>query len=199
LSPIIEISKPSTVYLAFTGELPRLFIIWSAADCPEYFRYMDGHTPRIKFNLPVPGLYDGNVPYEIVKIVDIEIPKLPVLPKANRDRLKREPTVIYDPNWTESTASNFTEDNIIIHGPNWKKLIPPIRLFIDLHEIGHYFYQEEENCDLYAFVNFLRMGYNRSTAYYALTSVLGRQPEAVNRIRTMFQNIQKTTGEFSPQ
>lgn len=179
--------------------MPHLLVVWGSNGVSEYFRHLDGKTPRIKFNLPVSDQYTCNVPFDIVKIVSVEIPPLPSLPKANRDRLKGEPTIIYDENWNESTASNFTNDGIIVHGPNWKKLIPPIRLFIDLHEIGHFFYQEEENCDLYAFVNFMRLGYNRSTAYYALTSVLGRNPEALKRIKTIFQTIQKSTGSFSPQ
>lgn len=143
--------------------------------------------------------YTCNVPFAIVKIVPVEIPALPSLPPPERDRYKGEPTIVYDPNWLVSPASNFTDDNLIVHGPAWMAYIPPIRLFIDLHEVGHFFYKTEEYCDEYAFVNFMRMGYNRSTAYYALAKVLKRSPQAVGRIKTIFQTIQKTTGEFSPE
>jgi hypothetical protein len=195
----IIVNSASTVYIAFTSEMPKLFLMIDADGDVEYFRYMDGKTPRIRFNIPVPGSYTFNCPFSLVKMVPIEVNyNLPVLPSPERDRLK-EPVIVYDPGWTISVASNFTEEGVIVHGPGWLALIKPIRLFIDLHEVGHFFYRTEQYCDLYALVNFLRMGYNRSTAFYALTKVLGRSPEAMDRIKSMFSTITKTTGEFSPE
>lgn len=195
----IKVSKPSTVYVRFTGEMPKLFLLIASTGDAWYFRYMNGQCPRIKFNVPIAGEYTTNVDIEIVKIVDIEIAKnLPALPPPERDRVKN-PTIIYDPSWTHTPASNFTEDGIIVHGPGWMALTPPLRLFIDLHEVGHFYYATEEYCDLYAMVNFLRMGYNRSTAYYALSMVLKRTPQAMNRVKEMFAAIVSATGEFSPE
>lgn len=196
----IKISDPSTVYIKFTGTLPAIFVLTDDYDNVEYFRYLDGHTPRIKFNVPESGNYLGNTDFEIVKIVPIEIPGiLPTLPPAERDRWTANPVIIYDENWTESPASNFTFDGVIMHGPAYAAMIKPIRIFIDLHEKGHYFYCTEEYCDLYALVNFLRMGYNRSTAYYALSKVLNRTSQGIARIDFLMKNIIQTTGEFSPQ
>lgn len=187
-----------TVYIVFTSVMPKYFCI-SGKTGVEYFRYLDGKTPRIKFNIPVPDTYTANVPVSVVKVTDIIVPDLPTLPPAERDRMQGEPEIIYDPTWTVSPASNFTEENVIIHGPAWKALIPPIRLFIDLHEIGHFFYRTEEYCDLYAYVNFMRMGYNRSTAFYSLSNVLRRNEQSMNRLKSIFSTIEKTTGEFSPE
>lgn len=195
----IHITSPSTVYISFPEEMPKLFVVTGSSGIVEYFRYLDGKTPRMKFNLPESDNYTTNVPVSVVKIVPVEIPPLPSLPPPERDRYRGEPRIVYEPTWTISPASNFTEENLIVHGPGWKKLIPPIRLFIDLHEVGHFFYKTEEYCDLYAFVNFMRMGFNRSTAYYALDKVLKRSPQAMNRIKTIFQTIAKSTGEFSPE
>lgn len=197
-SSIIQISRPSTVYVAFTETLPHLFEVYMSNGIVEYFRHLDGMTPRIKFNLVIPDTYATNVPVQVIKIVAAEIPNLPTLPPAERDRYVGDPEMIYDPNWTESPASNFTDDNIIVHGPGWKAQIPPIRLFIDLHEYGHFFYVTEEYCDLYALVNFLRMGYNRSTAFYALSKVLRTSPRNIARMKFIFDNIEKSTGAFSP-
>lgn len=197
----ISVTEPSTVYISFGANMPKLFAISNInTGVGEYFRYTDGKTPRIKFNVPIPGDYATNVPVTITKIVSIEIPtNLPVLPTAQRDRLKGDPTVIYDPGWTTSPASNFTQENLIVHGPVWKGLIPPMRLFIDLHEVGHFFYLDEDKCDLYALVNFLRMGYNKSTAYYALSNILRRTPQAVDRMKKLFTAISKADGPFQPE
>lgn len=195
----IVVIVPSTVYISFPSEMPKLFVVYSSDGIAEYFRYMDGKTPRIKFNLPVEDTYTCNVPFDIVKIVTVEIPALPQLPPPERDRYKGEPDIIYDENWTESVASCFTDENIIVHGPAWAALIPPIRIFIDLHEVGHMFYVTEEFCDLFAYVNFMRMGYNRSTAFFSLSKVLKQSEQSVNRIRSITDVIKKTTGEFSSE
>src|SRR5882757_11215038 len=132
----ITIKEPSTVYVSFPETMPKLFVLTSQNGIPEYFRYTDGKTPRIKFNVPIEGAYTTNVPIDVVKMESIEIPtNLPVLPDPQRDRLKGDPTIVYDETWTGSPASNFTQDGLIIHGPAWKSLIPPMRLFIDLHEV----------------------------------------------------------------
>ena len=180
--------------------MPHTFVVRMSNGIVEYFRHMDGKTPRMKFNLVQPDAYTTSVPVEILKIVRAEIPQLPELPPAERDRhTGEEPEIIYDPNWTVSPASIFTDDNIIVHGPQWKEQIPPIRLFIDLHEMGHCFYMEEYKCDLYAFVNFLRMGYNRSTAFYALSKVLHATPQNIARLKNILVNIQNVSGAFSPE
>lgn len=196
----ITIDFPSTVYIRFMTEMPKLFCcITGNTGIVEYFRYLDGRTPRMKFNLVPSADYYCNVPFEVLKIVPVEIPDLPSLPPPERDRYSGEPEVVYDASWTVSPASNFTQDNRIIVGPAWKNLIPPIRLFILLHEGGHFFYATEEHCDLYAFVNFMRMGYNKSTAYYSLAKVLRKSPSMVQRIKILFNTIQKTDGAFSPE
>lgn len=195
----LSITSPSTVYISFTGEMPKLFLVYSGNGVVEYFRYLDGRTPRMKFNLVETDDYTCNVPCDIIKIVPVEIPKLPILPPAERDRYKGDPEIILDANWTVSPASNFTQDNVIVCGPAWMALIPPVRLFILLHEGGHFFYATEEYCDLFAFVSFMRMGYNKSTAFYTLSKVLRKSPQTIDRIKTLLQTIQTTDGPFSPE
>jgi hypothetical protein len=195
----IDITGPSTVYIKFADTMPHTFLVYMSNGVVEYFRHMDGKTPRMKFNLVRPDTYTTSVPVEVLKIVGVEIPKLPELPAPERDRYKGEPDTLYDPNWTVSPASIFTDENLIIHGPLWKAQIPPIRFFIDLHEMGHCWYVTEQYCDLYAFVNFLRMGYNRSTAFYALSKVLRSSPANIERLKNILSNIQNTSGAFSPE
>jgi len=178
----------------FTEYMPHRFLLNSISDneC-YYFRYLDGNTPRIKFNVPDPGCYEPDAPIEVVKAVDIEIPtNYPVLPPANRDRLKPV-SYYYNPEMDKETMTPiriYTEPGVIEYGDKFLSYISPIQKFLTLHEYGHFFYIEEENCDLYALVNFCRSGYNQSTALYALSHILGRSKENIERIRSLFNNIQ---------
>lgn len=186
----IVINSPSSVYVRFSAEMPKLFVILDSSGDVHYFRYMDGATPRIKFRMPVIGVYSSETPVDIVKIVPIEIPKSvlsPTLPPAERDRWKPV-TFRYNPDLGTVARIN-TGTGLIEHGPRYKSLIKPIQVFIDEHEKAHMFYLSEEKCDLMALINFVRMGYNESTAYYALSMVLKKSPEQMDRAKEMYKNI----------
>lgn len=174
--------------------MPRLFLLNKADGKGYYFRYLDGKTPRIKFNIPDPGEYVTNVPIEVVNIRPIEIPdNYPTLPPAVRDRWKPL-TEVYNPDMDKVTTTPiriYTEPGIIEYGDRFLEYIEPIQVFLKEHEKGHLFYVDEEHCDMYALLNFIRMGYNQSTAYYALSHILQRSPENVQRMKTLFNNIQK--------
>lgn len=184
-----------------------------------YFRHLQGKTPRIKFNLPHPGIYTSNCDFKIVKAVPIEIPvNLPDLPEYDRNDIK-DFTIIDNPNLKGSPARIFPKKGIIEKGRSLYKFPKPVRVFILLHEIGHFFYgvtkqdiekansmnekdglafinkkkfEGERKCDLFALIKFLQMGYNRSTAFYSLKKVLCRSQENVNRIKALAAGIQTT-------
>lgn len=191
----LNVSKPSTVYVQFREVMPRTFVLSSvSANEDYYFRYLDGKTPRIKFNVPDPGLYVTNVPVDVVKISPIEIPKsIPKLPPANRDRWQKVKE-IHNPSMDNETSTPiriYSKLGIIEYGDRFLKYITPIQIFLKLHEYGHMFYVEEDSCDMYALVNFIQMGYNQSTAYYALKHILSRSPQKIERLKALFNNIQK--------
>lgn len=187
------VNKPSTIYVQFAENMPRFFLVSNAQE-DYYFRYLDGKTPRIKFNIPDPGQYETNVPVNVVKIVPIEIPDHgAVLPPANRDRWK-DVTMVYNPDFDKITSTPiriFTEPGIIEYGDRFKSFIKPIQTFLVLHEKGHFFYSDEDKCDFYALVNFVRMGYNQSTGLYSLSHILHRSPQKVQRLKSLLNNIQK--------
>lgn len=184
----IKVNRPSTVYISFINELPRLFNLYDNDGDKYFFRYLDGKTARIKFNIPDPGVYTGNN-FEIVKIVSIEIPShLPTLPPANRDRLK-DTVIKFNPKLNDTPCRIFTDTGIIETGHFFYSLPKPVRLFLLLHEKGHFFYSSETDCDLYALVNFLRMGYSRNLAYYSLSSILKRSPGETDRIKKLVSHI----------
>lgn len=184
----INVSKPCTIYIHFKNESPRIFNLYDSAGDKYFFRYLDGKTPRIKFNVPDIGSYTGNN-FDILKVVPIEIPNtLPRLPAANRDRWKKT-TLKFNPHLQDTPCRIFTESGIIEISHYFYSLPKPIRLFLLLHEKGHFFYTSEFDCDLYALVNYLRMGYNRNMAFYSLASILKRSNSETNRIKMLLKHI----------
>ncbi len=192
---MLNVNSPCTVYIKFTGEQPKLFKLFNSKHGLYHFRYLNGKTPRIKFNIPDEGIYKGNVPFDVLKIVPIEIPDMyPELPSPERDRWK-DVSMSYNPNLYDTPVRIFTETGLIETGPKYYEYPAPIRLFLLLHEQGHLFYKTEEYCDMWALVNYLRMGYNRSMAYYALSNILKNTPHNMYRLKCAFENIQKTQTE----
>jgi hypothetical protein len=184
-----------------------------------YFRELRGNAPRIKFNLLHPGIYSSDTPFEIVKVVPVEIPAtLPLLPEYERSDLK-DFVIVNNPDLDGSPARVFVKDGIIEKGATFYDYPKPIRVFILLHEVGHFFYgitdedkrkaslmrdpdardylkkrrnESESKADLFALINYLKMGYNRSMAFYSLAKVLSRSQDNVNRLKELIKNIQKT-------
>ena len=191
----LRVSNPATIYIRFTGEFPRYFALSDSKDKLYYFRYLDGKTPRIKFNIVTPDVYTGNYPFEVLKITAIQTPdRYPVLPPAQRNRFK-EPEFVYNPGLVGTPARIYTDTGIIEHSKEYYSYPQPVRLFIDLHETGHFFYSTEEYCDMWALVNYLRMGYNRSTAYYTLYKILKYSAANISRLEFLLTQIDITKDE----
>lgn len=189
----VKVNHPGTFYIKFTGTLPNYFsLIKSDTGEIFYFRFLDGKTPRIKFNLLHEGIYKSDVSFEVVKIGSLELPKnLPKLPAADRNRVQ-EPKIEFDSNMDGVTPIIYSKEGVIKYPSGFKTLPPPIQYFLLLHETGHFLYSDEFNCDLWAFVNYMKQGYNRSMALYALSVVLSVGDENIDRILAMYNNIQKT-------
>jgi hypothetical protein len=213
----IEMKQPGTVYIHFLHEQPKKFVLTNERGNVYYFRYLTNSVPRIKINIVHPGLYRGNVPFKIVKIVPLEIPQnLPELPEPERNRFK--PFNIVDNFSLQGTPARiFTHEGIIEKSREFYELPEPLRLFILLHEVGHFYYgvtekdkayaasipdgeqwlknkrdESEKKCDLFALVHYLKMGYNRSMAFYALSHVLKKSKANEQRLKSLLDNIQKT-------
>jgi len=136
-------------------------------------------------------------------VYPIDIPEFvrnPVLPAPERDRWT---DVYYRYNPNLGTVARIHTDGpqagLIEHGPRYKMLIRPMQIFIDEHEKAHMFYLTEENCDIFALINFIRMGYNESTAYYTLSKVLKKSPQQMNRTKELYLSIcDKIHPNFNP-
>jgi hypothetical protein len=185
-------TSPQTFYIQFGELMPKTFKLFNSQKQCYYFRFLDGKTKRIRFNIPDADVYKANVPFEIVKKVPIELPvSYPELPPAQRDRMK-DVEIIFNPSLNGTPARIFSQTGKIEISKKFLSYPPPIRLFLLLHEQGHLIYRDEIYCDLWAMINFLRLGYNQSTAFYSLSNVLSTSAENVSRLREMFKNIQKT-------
>lgn len=213
---MLNISKPETVYIKFKGELPRKFEVKNQKGETYFERYLDGKTPRIKFNIPNPGVYKTANNIEIVKQVDIEIPNLSFsLPPFSRNRIK-DFVIINNPKLHNTPARVFTNEGIIEKGSQFAGYTQPMRVFFLLHEVGHFYYgltnahyekaklmsdgkqwlaelsnYYEMCCDLFALTQFLQMGYNMSTAMYALTNVLKRNKQNKERVLFIYKQMFK--------
>lgn len=188
---LLNVSKPGCFYIQFANGNPRYFEIRDEQGRIYYFRHLS-NVPRIKFNVIHTGRYNSNVDFNLVKVDPVEIPSVfPELPPPERDRWK-DTEIVFNPNLYDSPVRIFTQEGIIEAGPDFYGYPPPIKMFLILHEEGHMFYYTEKHCDLWALVNYLRMGYNRSMAFYALTKILSRNPTNTIRIMELFNQIQKT-------
>lgn len=172
--------------------MPLCFTLTGEENGLYYFRHLPPGTPRIKLNIVDPDTYEGNVPFDIVKNVAVETPEqYPELPPAERKRYK-DVKFIYNKNLTGTPARIFTNTGIIEHSAEYYTYPKPIRLFIDLHEEGHLFYATEQYCDLWALISYLRMGYNRSMAFYTLYSILGQSAQNIKRLEFLLTQIKIT-------
>lgn len=172
-----------------------MFCLYDDRNRIYYFRYLDGKTPRIKFNVPDTGVFHTDTPFRLCKMTSIETPSsYPILPPAERDRWK-DVQVVVNPELDGTPARIFSDTGVIEVSNSFSSFPPPVRLFLLLHETGHMIYKSEEYCDLWALINFLKMGYNRSTAYYTLDKILSRSQENIERIKFLLTQITANTGQ----
>jgi hypothetical protein len=197
----MNITKPTTVFIRFLHSMPLKFVLSNELGEVVFFRYLDGKTPRIKFNVLEPGEYSGNVPFEVLKKEQLQKPfNLPSLPEPERNR--RKDYVIIDNYSLGGTPARIYSQG---YDGNGKPVIELSRKFYEYpkaiqdfileHEKGHLLYSTEEKADLYALVKCLQKGHNRSMCFYALSHVLKKTPGNIERLKTLLNNIQKTQGE----
>jgi len=187
------VKSPETIYISFQGLLPKYFELYDNLEGKVYyFRFLDGKTPRIKFNVTHPCDLVGNVEFKIEKRESIRTPyNLPSLPEPDRNRAKPIEIVVNES--LQGTPCCVYTDEGIIEVSEWFLTLPKqIQNFLYYHEHGHLFYSDEHSCDVYALVCSLRKGYNRSMCFYALSEILSRSKENVDRVTKIFNKIQET-------
>lgn len=151
-----------------------------------FFRELGGKFKKISVNICHKGFYRVSEDCDSIQKRELEKSTInAVLPPPDRDRMKPF-VIVHNENLTSTPARNFTNKGVIETGKTFKHFPFPIRLFILCHEVGHFFYADEENADLYACKIFLENGYNKSTALYALTKVLKANIQNKKRVERLF-------------
>lgn len=93
------------------------------------------------------------------------------LPKPERTKYFGVNKILVD-TLSTSPARIATDKNIIILNPKFFDFSVEVKLFILLHEVGHFYYKTEWKCDQYAAYHFLEMGCNPSQAFESLAGVI---------------------------
>ena len=75
----------------------------------------------------------------------------------------------------------------------------PVNMFIRLHELGHYQFNDEEKADEWATTMFLNMGYNLSSANQALTQVLSKNPVNLDRMYSQYAYLNAINNQYFQQ
>lgn len=146
----------------------------------------------IKINAVPSGDYVFYPKPDKVEVKPIEKKKINtnILPQKERSRFKKY-TIITNEYLSGTPARNYTQIGEIQVSPSFHKLPLQIQKFILLHEIGHFFYETEWKCDLFALVHFINLGYNESNAFFALKNILSHSEENLKRIDILYNNILK--------
>ena len=181
----ISIKEPSTLLLKKKRHT-RNVSLYNEKGQVVYRRPLTGHADNFSVNLPTSGTYYFG---DDISVRD-RLPLVPNkvrfnLPEPERNRYKPF-RIEYNSELKGTPARIFTNEGVIEVSPNYYQYDPPTRLFILLHELGHYFYKTEWKTDTFALYYYLKLGYNKSQAFYSLSKVLHPSPMNFDRIQRLF-------------
>ena len=157
-----------------------------------YFRHLKEGVKTLKINFAKGGIYEFNTSFDSVEKKPLEIMdfngSLPAI-ERNRERAVR---MVKNLELKGTPARIYSQLGIIETGDRFEGLPIPCKVFILLHEYGHFFYKTEYKTDLFALYWFNKLGYNLSNAQYTLINILTKKtPESEHRIKNLFQTIFK--------
>lgn len=178
----IRNSNPSTYNIKFFDNVDS-FTIYDSKGGKYYYRYLPPGCTSIKVNIPDTGIYRFNTDAELRRerlVINPAVNRIK-LPPRERNR-RKDFYIVHDPNEIKSPALIYTETGKIVTGSKFNSLTIPMKVFVLLHELGHFDYHTEKYCDLFAFVEAMKMGYNASNCMYCLTDILRSNPANDERI-----------------
>jgi len=167
---MLRISTPRTITVMASN--PNEFFAINSNTGEIYFQKFNLQSNIVTFNLPQPGGYNltFNQPVEVLEQTELQyVPVLFELPKMdNPDPIPTPLTVVINPDLKGTPAQTIPGIRLIQFQPEFEIWPEPVKMFIYLHELGHFHYESCFDADLYALKNFFEMGYNISQAIYAL-------------------------------
>ena len=141
---------------------------------------------EVAFKAMKPGFYQ--VYPEPIRITPEAMNFKPVeaLPPPDRNQGKKA-SIRVNRNLSGTPARIFPATGVIEVGETFHTLPEQAKLFILLHELGHFYYTQEKDADHYALYHFNKMGGNPSQSVYTLAMFLTDTPENKARINSLFQ------------
>jgi len=172
------VKKRSTYLISLPKGFKGCFIFYDFKGRIYYSREI-GNFDKIEVNFVRGGTFKSNVDFKVLKIGRIKIKEPSFeLPKQERKRFKPITILkvigkskITGKSFT-SPARIFTQLGVVETGEKFNNYSQPTKTFILLHELGHFFYETEWKCDLFAYYHFINLGYNDSQAFYSLSKIL---------------------------
>lgn len=140
------------------------------------------------FNLPE-GIFFTNNTLRKISPINYKLPDLPK--KKKRTELNESDFIIKFGN-NSNKASIYLDKGIILIDSNYyDSLNEAKKTFLICHELGHIYYNEEKNADLFAVDKLLRMGYNPSQlANIAFSTFDLKNEKSIKRCESIINNIQ---------
>lgn len=155
-----------------------------------YFRDLTPAQKEIIFNIALPGNYTTNCEFTDLQILPLKVYNIKVpLPEKQKDFSHLEIKYQYNPTLQHTPARHFYKIGLVEYGNIFLNQPYPLRVFILLHEKGHTYYHNEEFADLYAVNEYLKLGYNKSTAIHALTDILKEATQNNKRVDFLLKAI----------
>jgi len=143
------------------------------------------------FNAVKSGNYTFTQPVQKSEVAPIKKLSTTGIILPNKERFYKADFYIVKNDNYDGKARMYKETGEIQTGRLFEQYNEQIKEFIILHEIGHFFYSTEWKCDLYALMQYLKKGYNQSQAYSALSKVLYKSPENLQRIQLIKNQLIK--------
>lgn len=151
---------------------------------PFYF-HKGNENGRFYFNLPKGNYFTENRIEKLNVPVPVQLPELPPFEKNKPLPKKVKVNFLENPN----KASILVDKHKMYVDPKILKLPLPAIHFVLFHEIGHYYYQDEKNCDLFAVREMLKMGFNPSQCGVAIDNALS--DKSTDRKMCIIQKMRK--------
>jgi hypothetical protein len=181
----ICINEPSTLLMRKNRNV-RCATIYNNKGKVIYKRFFNGHADNFSLNVPTVGTYYFGQELQVRDRLHLVPNKVKFsLPEPERNKFKPF-KIEFNEKLNGTPARIFTDAGVIEIGANYYKYAPPTRLFILLHELGHYFYKTEWKTDTFALYYYLKLGYNKSQAFYSLSKVLHPSEGNMKRILNLF-------------
>ncbi len=186
----LKIDKPCTVLVKFSRSGNSDAWKVSTNNGAYHNRVFKENPVIAKISFPKIGKYYSDKEIEEIKILPLET--FDIFDKLETPERDFSPESIYIEKiegLTNTPARTWAKDGYIQTGEKFEDLNSQQKFFILLHELGHQKYSTEWKVDLYALAHFLKLGYNESQAFYALSNILSRNEENIDRIKKMLDHL----------